>query len=138
MGVDIFGGVIGTLERALDLRAAKHGAILSNLANMDNPAYKGFDVMVEEEMRKTVRQEGGLVLKTTHPGHVGLNASSFGPVSIAGANREDYYSDGKGRVLDRDMAMVDLARNHIMFTAAAQMLGRKLQGLKEAIQDGRS
>ncbi len=136
MGIDIFGGVIGSLERALDLRAAKHGAILSNLANMDNPKYKGFDILVEEEMKKSLNRSGGLSLETTHKGHLGLQKSASAP-ALANPQSEQVFADGSDKTIDRDKAMVDLARNHVMYTASAQIIAKKFEGLKQAIQDGR-
>jgi len=137
MGIDIFGGVIGTMERALNLRAAKHGAILSNLANMDNPNYKGFDIMVEEEMQKSLNRGGGLTLDTTNKGHIGLKGQAGAP-AVAIPQSEQVFGDGRGKAIDRDKAMVDLARNAVMYTASAQIISRKFEALKQAIQDGRS
>jgi flagellar basal-body rod protein FlgB len=136
MGIDIFGGVIGTMERALDLRAAKHGAILSNLANMDNPKYKGFDIMVEEEMKKSLKRTDGLALDATQKGHIGLQ-KSVGAAVMATPQSEQVFGDGRGKAIDRDKVMVDLARNSVMYNASAHIISKKFEGLKQAIQDGR-
>ncbi len=136
MKVDIFGGVVGTLERALNLRAARHGALLSNLANMDNPNYRGFDIMVEEEMRKT--DSSGLIMKVSHPGHIAGGLAGPGKSPFVEAELEDAYSDGKGVLIDRDKTMAELSRNHLMYTATVRIMAKKLEGLKQAIQDGRS
>ncbi|MBW1941137.1 MAG: flagellar basal body rod protein FlgB, partial [Deltaproteobacteria bacterium] len=45
----IFNKTFSILEKNLDLRSIKHNLIVSNIANMDTPNYKGFDLIVEEE-----------------------------------------------------------------------------------------
>ena len=49
----VFKGTFGVLEKAMDLRSTKHNVVMSNIANMDTPNYKAFDVIIEEEMEKS-------------------------------------------------------------------------------------
>ncbi len=43
----IYKGTLQLLERAMDLRSTKHNVVMSNIANMDTPNYKAFDVIIE-------------------------------------------------------------------------------------------
>ena len=54
----IFSKSFSILEKSLDLRSKRHNLIASNISNMDTPGYKGFDIMVDEEISKM--DEGAL------------------------------------------------------------------------------
>ena len=59
MGINgIFNQTVSLLERSLDLRSMKHKSIVSNVANIDTPNYKAFDVMVEDELQRLNRTTG--------------------------------------------------------------------------------
>ena len=58
----IFSETISMLSKALDLRSRKHSVIVSNIANIDTPHYKAFDLAVEEELKRAESLLGGTLL----------------------------------------------------------------------------
>jgi flagellar basal-body rod protein FlgB len=66
----IFGRTISMLEKVLDLRAMRHNLIVSNIANIDTPQYKAFDLVVEEELKRAMGSGKNLGLKKSQPAHI--------------------------------------------------------------------
>ena len=139
MGSDgIFNHTIALLERSLDLRSRKHDALVSNVANIDTPNYKAFDVMVEDEMRKLDPSTGtgeGLRLKTTRDGHLEPRQDTVRRTTLrteSGIHPE--RRDGNTVDLDREMAA--MAENGLMYTLSAQIVAKKFQALRNVIEGG--
>ena len=136
----IFDQTVSFLERSLDLRLRKHDAIVSNVANIDTPNYKAFDVMVEDEMQKLDRSTGadeGIHMTTTRAGHMEPRGN---PVcrtvtrSDGGSGLQTERRDGNTVDLDREMAT--MAENSFMYTISAQIVAKKFQSLKNVIEGG--
>ena len=75
----IFSETISMLSKALDLRSRKHSVIVSNIANIDTPNYKAFDLMVEAEMNKSQGTRKKLSIDKTHSGHLSPDGSGSDP-----------------------------------------------------------
>ena len=73
----IFGGTLSLLEKVLDLRSLKHNFLVSNIANMDTPNYKPFDLVIEEEIKKAMWEKDRIDLKKSHSGHFPLRETPF-------------------------------------------------------------
>ena len=133
----IFSGTISILSKALDLRSRKHDVIVSNIANMDTPNYKAFDVIVEEEMNKAVGTERKLKLNKTQPGHLLPQKSLSDGLQIKLAEPPQFSLRADGNTVDIDKSMANLAENSLMYQAAARLIYKKFQGLKSVIQGGK-
>ena len=133
----IFSGTISILAKALDLRSRKHDVIVSNIANMDTPNYKAFDLIVEEEMNRAVGAERKLKLKKTRPDHLSAQKSLSDGLQIKIADPPRFSLRGDGNTVDIDRSMANLAENSLMYNAAARIIYKKFQGLKSAIQGGK-
>ena len=129
----IFNETILLLEKALALRAGKHNLIASNIANMDTPDYKAFDFIVEEELAKTTTN---ISIKKTRPGHMPVTAQYTDNIKYHKVKPSQYNLRGDGNTVDLDKSMANLAENSLMYNASAQIIGKKFQGLKNAIQGG--
>jgi len=136
----IFNQTISFLERSLDLRSRKHSAIVSNVANIDTPNYKAFDVMVEDELKKldpSTAAGKGVRMETTRAGHMEPQRS---PVRLT-TNRPDDGSDAyvkrhDGNTVDLDGEMAAMAENSLMYSLSAQIVAKKFQGLRNVIEGG--
>ena len=133
----IFSGTISTVEKVLDLRSLKHNLIVSNIANVDTPRYKGFDMIIEEEIEKTTGTNNTVNLTRTQDGHLPGRKISVGNVESKFVDKLPLSVRGDGNTVDIDKEMADMAENNLMYNTLAQILSKKFTGLKTAIQEGR-
>ncbi len=134
---DLFGGVLETARKALDLRAKRHRLIVSNLANADTPGYKAFDIEVEKALQK---QSGAsrAMLRLTDPRHLAAaDSAAAGPLRYEVQIDEQVTLRGDGNTVDMEREMTNLASNSLMYKATAQILTKKIQLLKSVIQGGK-
>lgn len=132
----LFRGTIPLLSEALDLRVSRHERIASNIANIHTPNYKAFDLMVEEEMAKSVENREPMRLTRTHDGHFSASGVPGGGPEGLRAMPSPYFQSVEGNTVDLDRSMGDLSENSLKFNATAQIIARKFAGLKSAIQGG--
>ncbi|OQY14032.1 MAG: flagellar basal-body rod protein FlgB [Desulfobacteraceae bacterium 4572_187] len=133
----IFSQTISVLEKAMDLRSKKHNVIASNIANMDTPGYKAFDLVIEKELQKAAGKENSISLNKTNKSHMQSLRSKADGVSVVIDDSIGLSLRGDGNTVDIDKQMGNMAENTLMFKAAAQMIHKKFQGLKSAIQGGK-
>ena len=133
----IFSGTISTVEKVLDLRSLKHNLIVSNIANVDTPRYKSFDMIIEEEIGKKTGTKNGVNLTRTKVEHLPGRKSSAGNVKPKFVDKLPLSERGDGNTVDIDKEMADMAENNLMYNTLAQILSKKFTGLKTAIQEGR-
>ena len=132
---EMFSGTVSLLEKALDIRSMKHNLIISNVANKDTPNYKAFDLAVEEEMQKLRGTADTVTLRKTQKGHLPSKKESCPEISIARTSK-GYEQNIDGNTVDIEREMTNLAENNLLYDAMAQIMRKKLQGLKVAIQGG--
>jgi len=136
----LFGEMVSTLGKALDLRSIKHNTIASNITNADTPGYNSFDLVFEDEIQKRTGAKPEVGMRRTDNGH-------FSAVNGAIDNIEykiKYKTEkppmvnlrGDGNTVDIDKEMSKLSENSLMYNASAQILSRKFQSLKSVITGG--
>ena len=133
----LFGGTIPTLQKALNLGSLRHKVLTSNIANIDTPNYKAFEVVMEEELNKNGRAAPAVELVRTRPEHLPKRNHSTNPLKIKVSDPPELNLRADGNTVDLDKTMGKLAENTILFRAAAQIISRKFIGLKNAIQGGK-
>ena len=133
----IFSQTVSILEKALDLRSKKHNVIASNIANMDTPDYKAFDLVIEKELQKAAGKGNSISLNKTDTAHMQSLRSKADGVSVVIDDTQGLSLRGDGNTVDIDKQMGNMAENTLMYKAAAQMIQRKFQGLKSVIQGGK-
>ena len=136
----IFNQTISFLERSLDLRSRKHDAIVSNVANIDTPNFKAFDVMVEDELQKLDQSAGagaGVRMETTREGHMEIQRN---PIRMTTARSQDgsdiHLKRRDGNTVDLDREMAAMAENSLMYSLSAQIVAKKFQSLRNVIEGG--
>ncbi len=135
--VNLFGGTITTLSRALDLRARNHELILNNVANADTPDYKPFAMNVEEALQDNGQSPSSASLAQTDAQHLPGRRLPDDPSSIVTRGTHDplqFRGDQNG--VDIDAEMTALAKNSLLYKASAQLVASKFSGLKNAISGG--
>ena len=103
-----------SLEKYMDVLAARQKVVSSNIANADTPGYRTKDLNFQREFQDLM--EGGA------PGS---------PSEVTGLR---INNDGNNVNLDRESRL--LAENTIRFSIASNLAKGQLRMLKSAIQDG--
>lgn len=134
---NLFGGSIPILEKALDLRAARHNVLAANIANMDTPNFKAFEVLVEEALQAQQQDTGHLRLQQTHSGHLPLRQNARDDLIVQSAPPPEFTLRADGNTVDVDTTMGKMAENTIKFKTAAQLIAGKFKSLKNVIQGGK-
>jgi len=133
----IFSDTIATLAKSLNLRSIQHKALSSNIANMDTPNYKAVELDVAEKMSNKKRPDRGLPLVRTHAVHLPFRSNVSDRVTLEAVKPPAYSLRGDGNTVDIDRTMGRLAQNTLLYNAAAQIIAKKFNGLKNAIKGGK-
>jgi len=132
----IFSKTFSILEKSLDLRSIKHNLIVSNIANMDTPNYKGFDLIVEEEFEKALRAGKNIEPEKTQPMHFPFREIRQDNIEFKAIEASPFIKREDGNTVDMDKSMAKLSENTLMYNASAKIIAKKFQGLKNVIQGG--
>jgi len=134
----LFDQTFSVLEKNMNLRSQKHNLLISNIANVDTPNYKAFDLLVEKEMTKGTDDGTQLDLNQTQSAHFSLkNNTASDPPDIFQIEKARYDFRDDGNSVDIDKTMSDMAENGLQYNASAQMISRKFQMLENAINGAR-
>ena len=127
---EIYNSTFSLLEKNLDLRLKKHNLLTSNIANMDTPNYRPFDLVVEDAFKQNNKIQK-LPLN---------NSNEFHFNTIQNQNEEGYNSNNailkEEEKVDLDMSMSSLAENTLLYNASVQILSKKYQMIKQSITGG--
>ena len=131
----IFGTTVELLGKSLDLRAKKHALISSNLANVETPGYTPSDLTFEGRLKDALKS-GPKQPAAPHPRHIPLKGSAAPVNQVQGdvieVKSQNMGPDGNGVEMESEMGR--MAENQIMYNATVQILGKKFEGLKQAIR----
>lgn len=133
----LFSSTVATLEKSLNLRSQNHQVLTSNIANMDTPNYKAFELVIEEEMTRTKNPSPRIPLQKTHGNHLAPMNQLSDNVELKYADPPEFSLRGDGNTVDVEKTMGNLAENTILYKTAAQLISKKFQGLKAVIQGGK-
>jgi flagellar basal-body rod protein FlgB len=109
------GSITSSLEKYMDVLAARQKTVASNIANADTPGYKTKDVDFQSEFQKLLSGD----------------ASAVTAQEVSGLK---VNNDGNHVNLDRESRM--LSENSIRFNAASNLMKEQLRTLKSAIKEG--
>ena len=132
----LFEGAISVLQKSLNRSSLRHSVITSNIANIDTPNYKAFEVVMEDVRQKKGDFSGTLQLVRTEPQHLNGRRQASDQVKIKASQPVPINLRADGNTVDLDRTMGKLAENTIMYRIAAQLIRRKFQGLKNVIKGG--
>jgi flagellar basal-body rod protein FlgB len=132
----LFDGTMATLQKSLNTGSLRHKVLTSNIANIDTPNYKAFEVVMEDVDKRDTLAKGPVELVRTRPRHLPGRHSSSNPIKIKTVDSSGNNFRADGNTVDLDKTMGKLAENTLMYRTAAQIIKKKFQGLKNAIQGG--
>ncbi len=131
----LFSEKLGLLQKAMNLHLERQNVVMSNLANMDVPAYKARRLDFEKELQAALgADERGKVTRTS-AGHLPavFNAAGFEgnlemgwkPQVVAGLDSVD---------MEKEMSI--MAKNTLMYNALATLAKKDFEGLQRVITEG--
>ena len=132
----IFNKTFSLLERSLDLRSLNHRVLASNIANMDTPNYKAFELVVAEEMKRYSASGVKIQFVRTHANHLSGRTQPSNELRFKTAKASDFNLRGDGNTVDIERTMGNLAENTLLYNTAIQLITKKFSILKNAIKGG--
>jgi flagellar basal-body rod protein FlgB len=122
--VKLFDATLTRLETALDVRLESQNVLNGNLANVDTPGFRPKELDFGKALAAAERAK-------EDPG-----AAPAGGMEqfVKTAEKLEGGLDGNG--VDLDKTMVELARNSLLYGAAAKAAGKKLAILRYVATDG--
>lgn len=134
MGNGLFDKTISLLGNSLDLRAARHKLLASNIANQETPGYRAVDINFENELKKREGVTADAAIVRTDEAHMlpvrGIAAS---PAVVESASDLESY-DRNSVGIEGEMAK--LSENTLMYNVSAKILKSKFNLLMTAIKEG--
>ena len=136
----LFDTTTAKLQSALDVRLERQNVLNGNLANLDTPGY------LPKELDFKAALAAAQAPRAAEPVQAVASREGFMPVGDVSAPQTEAASfvktapelsnglDGNG--VDLDKTMVELARNSLLYGAAAKAVGKKLALLKYVASDG--
>ncbi|HEY0255073.1 MAG TPA: flagellar basal body protein [Kofleriaceae bacterium] len=119
-------GSVDKLQTAMTFHRERHAVLAGNVANVDTPGYRPFDLNPAEN-------GGPQDLAVTQPGMIG-NAESNGFTKEFSDEGQLQTPDGNHVSLERELAKIDA--NRTRYATAAELVSRRLAILRYAAGDG--
>lgn len=131
----LFGGTTEVLHAGLTGLGQRQRALAENVANADTPHYKRFEVSYEAQLQAAVEGSGARSpLALTHQRHLGLGPQGVGEFRPEWRRAEDSTLRNDGNNVDIDVEMTRLAQTSLTYSAVADLMKRKMMGLKDVIR----
>ncbi len=128
--LNIFSPSLDLLSQVLNLRSLEHDLIAANIANADTPGYKARHLDFGETLSQIMGNR--LPLVRTNPLHLPPKGDREVAPIVKTSENSGTGLDGNNVQLDEEMG--DLAANQLLYSTYAQILARKLEWLKDAIE----
>jgi flagellar basal-body rod protein FlgB len=132
--IKVFDRTLEALSKSLDMRSERQVIISSNIANSDTPGYQAQELDFEGALANALTLDGS-PLARTHDRHFAAGGA-IDDIQGEIFNQVNNVVREDGNTVDRDAEMTSLAENQLLYTAAADMLKKKLAMLKYAITEG--
>jgi flagellar basal-body rod protein FlgB len=129
----IFDRTMTLLAQVLDLRAARHRIIASNIANEETPGYRAKELDFQEALASAVRKPSGGGLLTTHVRHIGYRADQTIQGRVVEVPASELPLDANSVNLEFEMAK--LADNGLKYNTAATIMAFRFRQLAEALRN---
>ena len=131
----IFSSNIGLIGKVMDLHLERQNLVMSNLANLDVPAYKARSLDFEKELQSALNTNDKGKMTRTSGSHLPtvFNAAGFeGDVEMGWKPRVVQGLDSVN--MEKEMSV--MAKNTLMYNALADLAKKDFEGLQKVIIDG--
>lgn len=130
----LFGGTTSVLQAGLTGLGQRQRALAENVANADTPHFKRFEVSYEAQLQAAVEASPTAPLALTHPGHLSLGPQGISQFQPELRRATDSTLRNDGNNVDIDVEMTRLAQTSLTYSAVADLMKRKMTGLKDVIR----
>ena len=113
------------LEKMLDVSSIKHKVIANNIANVNTPGYKKMEVSFADQLEKAVNEGSVNKFDTLQPKIV-ISKEDKG---------ETVRNDGNNVDMDKEVSA--LVKNTLSYNIYTQLLAKKMELVKSAIENSR-
>ncbi len=120
----LFAPPFNTLEDGIDYRARRQSLISSNIANINTPGYRAFDLIMQDQMSNNSDYSS-----SGHSSNENLRSPKLVPTPTTVKN--------DGNSVDLDLEMSKLTENQLMFTTLTITLSKRFEQLRSVIAEGR-
>lgn len=134
MSINIMGNDSSTynlIKEGISASNVRGKAISNNMANINTANYKRFNVVFEDNINGTAKND--LVLKTTNSKHLTDNGTD-GNITVEKDESTSMRTDGNN--VDLDIEKVNQAANTLKYNALVQQANGKLSTMKYVISGG--
>ena len=126
-------------QKAIALRQQRHEIIASNIANADTPHYKARDIDFASELKQAVERGRdasfpGLNLSRTSVRHIKGQGDPLPALDDSLLYRIPSQPSLDGNTVEMDQERTAFADNAMRYQIGVNLIGRRVQGLKEAMQ----
>ena len=123
---------MGTL---LDVKLKRHELISNNLANVDTPGYKRYDISFEELLKNRLNKRS-IPLTTTNDKHIDTKKQLMDIKPTIYREQEYSYRNDNNNV-DIDKEMVEMVKNTFSYNIISEQISKNFKILQTAISEGR-
>lgn len=131
----LFDGNIELNEKVLDLRLERQNLVMSNIANVNTPKYKGKRLEFEQDLQSALNLDARGKMTRTSDAHM---PAAFDEGSFEGKGATEYkprYVYGEDAV-DLDKEMTVMAKNAMLYNALTEVITRNFSGMQKVITEG--
>ncbi|BBO18128.1 flagellar basal-body rod protein FlgB [Candidatus Brocadia pituitae] len=116
---------INLLEKMLDVSAIKHKVIANNIANINTPGYKKMEISFSDQLDKAIKDTSMNKFDTIQP------------KIIIAENDKNETVRNDGNNVDMDKEISALMKNTSSYNIYSQLLAKKMELIKSAIENSR-
>ncbi|TVM00229.1 MAG: flagellar basal body rod protein FlgB [Candidatus Brocadia sp. WS118] len=116
---------INMLAKMLDVSAIKHKVIANNIANINTPGYKRMEVSFSDQLEKVIKDTSTNKFDTLQP-----------KIVIAEKGKDETVRND-GNNVDIDKEISSLMKNTLSYNIYSQLLAKKMELVKSAIENSR-
>ncbi len=116
---------INLLEKMLDVSAIKHKVIANNIANINTPGYKKMEISFSDQLDKAIKDTSMNKFDTIQP------------KIIIAENDKNETIRNDGNNVDMDKEISALMKNTSSYNIYSQLLAKKMELVKSAIENSR-
>ena len=124
-----------TLAASLNFRQMRNEIIASNIANAETPGYKAKRIDFEEALQKAIDIDRTQTLKTSNEKHYNVGGGGFNNLQPSVYEDPNGIISENGNTVNRDEEMVNMADNKIMYDASVQLVKKKLNLIKNLLNN---
>ncbi|MBB5022388.1 flagellar basal body rod protein FlgB [Desulfurispira natronophila] len=130
---------INLLGTSMTVRSKNQDIIASNIANAETPNYKAKELVFEDQLRQAVlgkREDKEVMpMQRTHQAHLPTDERSPFMPYMQLQNNQTVRNDGNDVELEKEVGR--MMENSTMYQVSSTIASKKIEGLKNAIREGR-